>query len=120
MSGQNTGHGHVFPRPDGVRARCGGPAICSMCAKDQAARLQSEQKPASLEPDDPVQPTDRDRWANDVLTLIGYAEFMRMDGKTEMPAYLLELAERIARAHVDEAHARRCTELRAPREEGHQ
>lgn len=30
------GHGHVIPRPDGARARCGGPAICAVCAKELA------------------------------------------------------------------------------------
>ncbi len=30
----NSGHGHVFPRPDGAKMRCGGPAICPVCAKD--------------------------------------------------------------------------------------
>lgn len=35
--GTNTGHGHVWRRPDGVRARCGGPAVCSKCAADAAA-----------------------------------------------------------------------------------
>lgn len=32
--GTNTGHGHVWQRPDGVRARCGGPGICSECSSD--------------------------------------------------------------------------------------
>jgi hypothetical protein len=32
-----TGHGHVTPNPDGVKARCGGPALCGVCAKEQAA-----------------------------------------------------------------------------------
>lgn len=32
----NSGHGHVRPRPDGVKARCGGPAICSECALELA------------------------------------------------------------------------------------
>ncbi|UIS65432.1 hypothetical protein [Acidovorax phage AP1] len=32
----NTGHGHVFPRPDGVKARCGGPGICNQCSIDAA------------------------------------------------------------------------------------
>lgn len=32
----NTGHGHVRPRPDGVKARCGGPALCSECARELA------------------------------------------------------------------------------------
>lgn len=30
------GHGHVTPRPDGARARCGGPRICPVCAKELA------------------------------------------------------------------------------------
>lgn len=34
--GTNTGHGHVWKRPDGMVARCGGPAICKECAADQA------------------------------------------------------------------------------------
>jgi hypothetical protein len=32
----NDGHGHVRPRPDGVLARCGGPAICRECALEAA------------------------------------------------------------------------------------
>lgn len=40
----NTGHGHVFPRPDGVRARCGGPALCGECAKDFVRKATSQSK----------------------------------------------------------------------------
>ncbi|HHW2792196.1 hypothetical protein ACM79O_27900 [Pseudomonas aeruginosa] len=32
--GANVGHGHVFPRADGVKMRCGGPGLCSECAAD--------------------------------------------------------------------------------------
>lgn len=32
----NQGHGHVHPRPDGVRARCGGPGLCAECAREKA------------------------------------------------------------------------------------
>jgi hypothetical protein len=32
----NTGHGWVRSRPDGYKARCGGPAICSQCALEAA------------------------------------------------------------------------------------
>lgn len=28
------GHGHVVPRRDGAKARCGGPALCSCCARE--------------------------------------------------------------------------------------
>ncbi|NII73204.1 hypothetical protein FHW84_001773 [Dyella sp. SG562] len=34
--GTNSGHGHAWARPDGMKARCGGPALCSQCARDQA------------------------------------------------------------------------------------
>jgi hypothetical protein len=33
----NTGHGHVRPRPDGMKARCGGPRLCSVCARELPA-----------------------------------------------------------------------------------
>ena len=39
--GSNTGHGHVYPRPDGARARCGGPALCGKCAADLARKSGS-------------------------------------------------------------------------------
>lgn len=28
------GHGHVIPRDDGYKARCGGPAICGICRSE--------------------------------------------------------------------------------------
>lgn len=31
----NVGHGHVYVRPDGKKARCGGPNVCRECAEDQ-------------------------------------------------------------------------------------
>lgn len=34
MATDNTGHGHVRSRPDGVRARCGGPGICLECSQE--------------------------------------------------------------------------------------
>ena len=34
--GTNTGHGHAWERPDGMKARCGGPALCRQCATDAA------------------------------------------------------------------------------------
>lgn len=34
--GTNTGHGHVWKRPDDVVYRCGGPGLCSVCSADQA------------------------------------------------------------------------------------
>jgi len=38
---ENTGHGHVYARPDGIQARCGGPSMCRECATD-LGRKQSE------------------------------------------------------------------------------
>jgi hypothetical protein len=33
--GLNYGHGHVWERPDGLKARCGGPNLCKTCKQDQ-------------------------------------------------------------------------------------
>lgn len=30
-------HGHVTPRPDGAKARCGGPMLCEQCRKERDA-----------------------------------------------------------------------------------
>lgn len=30
-------HGHVTPNANGLRARCGGPAICGVCQREQAS-----------------------------------------------------------------------------------
>lgn len=40
MPGTNTGHGHVWERPDGVKARCGGPGLCKLCSKDESDRVK--------------------------------------------------------------------------------
>ena len=37
----NSGHGHVRARPDGVKARCGGPAICPACRQELLARRRA-------------------------------------------------------------------------------
>jgi len=39
---RNEGHGHVFPRPDGVRARCGGPRLCKACFADEAIKRRAQ------------------------------------------------------------------------------
>ena len=40
----NQGHGHVYPRPDGVRARCGGPSMCGECAIDFVKRQTDRER----------------------------------------------------------------------------
>lgn len=40
--GQNTGHGHVYPRPDGSRARCGGPRLCAVCRADADRKRETD------------------------------------------------------------------------------
>lgn len=76
----NSGHGHVFPRPDGVKARCGGPAICPVCAQDLGA-LQADQRlaqPAAVAPREPPGPRLRlvvleSPYAGDIETNLAYA-----------------------------------------------
>lgn len=37
-TGTNSGHGHVWERPDGFKAKCGGPGFCAQCSRDQASQ----------------------------------------------------------------------------------
>lgn len=56
----NSGHGHVYPRPDGAKARCGGPRICLKCAADQRqVDVNTEAHPVTAPPSaswPPIQP----------------------------------------------------------------
>lgn len=47
--GSNTGHGHVWARPDGLRARCGGRVLCAECARDFARYPGGDPKLAALQ-----------------------------------------------------------------------
>ncbi|WP_124083093.1 hypothetical protein [Pseudomonas aeruginosa] len=49
QAGANVGHGHVFPRADGVKMRCGGPGLCSECTADasRARAALAQPSPAS-------------------------------------------------------------------------
>jgi hypothetical protein len=44
--GTNSGHGHAWARPDGLKERCGGVALCRLCAHDFALVNRSMQKGA--------------------------------------------------------------------------
>ena len=35
-------HGHVVPNKDGSKARCGGPKICSFCARELAQKFADD------------------------------------------------------------------------------
>lgn len=46
--GANVGHGHVFPRADGVKMRCGGPGLCSECAADASRARAALAQPSPV------------------------------------------------------------------------
>lgn len=45
----STGHGHVTPRADGAKARCGGPTLCLVCARE-ARQLMGVRIPRKAQP----------------------------------------------------------------------
>jgi hypothetical protein len=40
-----SGHGHVTPNPDGAKARCGGPGLCSECSRELVRKQEREGQP---------------------------------------------------------------------------
>jgi hypothetical protein len=42
--GRDRGHGHVFPRSDGIKARCGGPVFCAECRRDAEDKSRWERR----------------------------------------------------------------------------
>lgn len=55
--GTNSGHGYAWPRPDGVKAKCGGPGLCQQCAADAAMVARWRSRPPSQSADHgPIDP----------------------------------------------------------------
>lgn len=48
QAGTNVGHGHVFPRADGVKMRCGGPGLCSECTADASRARAALAQPSPV------------------------------------------------------------------------
>lgn len=91
-SKQNVGHGHVFPRLDGVRARCGGPGICSECALDLSRSLSK-----STASDDPHGDFDADLSR---LLLIRHAHRNGSQTSREEVEFLILFMDRLWRAYT--------------------
>ena len=119
---QNTGHGHVRPRPDGVKARCGGPGICAECSRDRAELRDDPllsaahgSGAAATPPQEPSSPSMRERLARamageqaDMLVLPGRVPYQTAMGPVykvadgETPRPLWELFLRPVDALLDE------------------
>lgn len=50
-------------------------------------------------------------WQTVVFTLMGHAASLYASGQHDMPRWFYDLAEKIAREHLDEAHAVRAREV---------
>ncbi|EPF6737993.1 hypothetical protein NR640_006635 [Pseudomonas aeruginosa] len=50
QAGANVGHGHVLPRADGVKMRCGGPGLCSECTADAYRARAALAQPSPAHP----------------------------------------------------------------------
>ncbi|NPW30301.1 hypothetical protein HPR93_20520 [Pseudomonas aeruginosa] len=54
QAGANVGHGHVFPRADGVKMRCGGPGLCPECSADASRARTALAQPSPASDLDPL------------------------------------------------------------------
>lgn len=67
-----SGHGWVTPNANGVKARCGGPALCSTCQAERCAVIEKIRKAPDLDaaakkPDGKYDGTRALSWLSEVL-----------------------------------------------------
>lgn len=85
----NIGHGHVRPLPGGAKVRCGGPAICPICAEELR---QSDNTPVKI---------------SKVVSAINNLIFAKMQSDTSLiskeadEAWIIASGERWQRASVE-------------------
>jgi hypothetical protein len=80
--------------------------------KQAAIRAATPKEPtAVMARPDTAEASERDQWQTAVFTLMGHAAGLYAEGKHDMPAWCYELAETIARTHLDEAHAQRVRQV---------
>lgn len=58
------GHGHVYPNVDGSVARCGGPHICALCARDYIQKY-GKRPEVPMKKQDPINESDKVRFSVD-------------------------------------------------------
>lgn len=105
QAGANVGHGHVLPRADGVKMRCGGPGLCSECTAD-ASRAR-----AAL-----AQPSPAQAEKAEVERTEGSADLLAIVREAVAGAYNEWKMISEAVTEIMEAHERIVGELRADRD----
>lgn len=64
---KNQGHGHVWERPDGMKALCGGPGICRECTADQVALREAVLFTDPI--DIAIMIRTKDKWQTEAMSL---------------------------------------------------
>ena len=73
---------------------------------------RAQPAPIAAQPNTPDK-QNADEWQSAVFTLMGHAAGLYAEGKHDMPAWCYGLAEKIARAHLDDAHGDRVQQVAA-------
>lgn len=103
LPGTNSGHGHVWPRPDGIKARCGGVGLCKICSADALLVKVSISEPAQPEPvaEEMPEAVSVNTWQ--LEELLKYADLAEVSLRTGFhpPEFLFEPADRSLRQCID-------------------
>lgn len=106
--GTNTGHGHVWGRPDGLMVRCGGPGVCELCTLDAAMFLPNPETILALEAEHSRLRAENERLRGALEDLVSWFPETPTPARWEIKAgeYGADNAVDAARAalNTDEAH----------------
>lgn len=103
LPGTNSGHGHAWPRPDGIKARCGGVGLCKICSADALLVKVSISEPAQPEPVAAEMPEAVSVNTWQLEELLKYADLAEVSLRTGFhpPEFLFEPADRSLRQCID-------------------
>lgn len=84
----DSGHGHVHPAPNGVRARCGGPAFCDACAGDLEGVIVESLARMFLDILQTLQPASVAPYGRRKLVELGTRALAELDALDDAPSAL--------------------------------
>lgn len=113
QAGANVGHGHVFPRADGVKMRCGGPGLCSECTADASCARAALAQPSPAIATAPTYQFHSREIGESDWAPCDFSRYLYCSKSPEMDTRVVEVTAQPSPAQAEQAEAERLREENA-------